>query len=200
MKVSTIEEDQINADIVDQVLYEGLDYKNQMADCALVLGSSSAVKYRVPTVVALYKDNRIKHIVMSGGRRLDTSNTEAMTMKNEAIRLGVHDQALILEETSLTTKENILCSLLSLDRAFKLSKINRLLLVTTRYHMRRSLLMAQTYMPDWIEIVPCPADDTNTLRHNWHMTERGQERVINEVKKIISYIREGSISDFEIQV
>lgn len=79
-----------------------------------------------------------------------------------------------------------------------LSNIKRILLVTTRYHMRRGMLMAKAYMPKWIEIVPCPADDTNTLRHNWYQTEEGYNRAKEEAQKIVSYVKERSIEDFEI--
>ena len=58
--------------------------------------------------------------------------------------------------------------------------------------------MAKTYMPDWIEFSMCAAKDTNTLRHNWFLTEQGIQRARNEAYKIICYIKEGSILDFSI--
>lgn len=48
------------------------------------------------------------------------------------------------------------------------SNVNKVLVVTTNYHMRRCLLMAQMYMPSWMKFSPCPADDINTQRDNWH--------------------------------
>jgi len=198
MKVSSLHENNLTHKIIDQVLYEGLDDDHSTADCILVLGSKSASKYRVPKAVEVYKAERADKVIMCGGRLLD-DQSEAYIMKEHAISLGLSEDDIILEEESLTTKENILCTLLTLDRHFKLAKIKRVLLVTTRYHMRRSLAMARTYLPSWIEIIPCPADDTNTLRHNWHLTDRGYNRAYNEVKKVISYIREGSISDFDIE-
>jgi vancomycin permeability regulator SanA len=124
--------------------------------------------------------------------------SEAQIMKRKALELGVHEKDIILEELSLTTKENMICSLLALERAFKLSKLRKILLVTTSYHMRRCLLMAQSYMPNWIEFCPCPAEDVNTRRDTWYQNEKGNQRAIDEACKIISYINENSIPDFTI--
>ena len=79
-----------------------------------------------------------------------------------------------------------------------MNKIKRILLVTTFYHARRCSLIAKTYMPNWIEFSICSANDTNTLRHNWFLNEKGMERAKNEAYKIISYIKNGSIPDFTI--
>ena len=201
MNVSNIKLDQINNKIVDKILFEGLEYNNSSADCILVLGSSSAVKYRVPKAVDLFNNHKSMKLLFSGGRTLDIDGdriSEAQYMRRRAIDLGVPDEAIILDELSYTTKENMICSQIELERSFKLNKINKIILVTTAYHMRRSLLMARMYFPNWIEIIPCPADDTNTKRINWFSNEAGYSRAIGEVGKIISYIQEGAIVDFAI--
>ena len=201
MKVSELKNDELNIKIIDKILFEGIENTTDNGDCILVLGSSSANKYRVPKAIEIYKQNRANKILMSGGRILNNEfgqESEAYLMKKSAVNNGILESDILIEEVSLTTKENMICSQLELERYFKLGKIKRVLLVTTRYHMRRSLLMARKYMPNWIEIVPCPADDTNTLRHNWSKSERGFKRAKEETIKIISYIKEGSIDDFEI--
>jgi uncharacterized SAM-binding protein YcdF (DUF218 family) len=119
-------------------------------------------------------------------------------MKMKAEELEIPECDILFEEISMTTKENILCALLLLEREIKLSMIKGIILITSNYHMRRSLLMAQTYLPDWIKVNPCPADDTNTKRDNWWLTEAGRQRATDEVWKIICYINECSIPDFNI--
>ena len=64
--------------------------------------------------------------------------------------------------------------------------------------MRRSLLFAQTYLPNWIQVIPCPARDSHTNRDNWQDTDQGRQKVYREARNIISYIREGSLPDFTI--
>lgn len=118
--------------------------------------------------------------------------------REKALEMGVPDEDILLEESSKSTKENIIFALQVLERTFKLSNINKILMVTTNYHMRRCLFMAQTYIPGWIKSCPCPADDINTQRYNWYKNEKGYQRAIEEAWKLVNYINEKSIPDFEI--
>jgi uncharacterized SAM-binding protein YcdF (DUF218 family) len=201
MKVSSLKMDSLTNELIDKILYEGVEDKGDKGDCIMVLGSIKALQYRIPKAVSMYKDKRASKILLSGGAIRDTEDgllTEADIMRKGAIDLGIPKENILVDALSMTTKENMICALLPLERAFKLSNIKRILLVTTNYHMRRCLLMAKTYMPRWIEFSSCPADDTNTRRDNWYLNEKGYQRAKAEVWKIICYINEQSIEDFEV--
>lgn len=203
MKVSSLKKADLSNKIIDKLLYEGLEYYGECADCAMVLGSMTAAQYRVPVAVDLYTKNKVDKVLLCGGKLRETESgmmTEVHLMKNKAIELGVDERDILIEENSMTTKENIICALLPLEREYKLSNLRKIILVTTHYHMRRSMAMAKAYFPNWIEIIPCPAEDTNTRRNNWFITEKGRTRAREEAWKIISYINEGSIADFEINI
>lgn len=201
MKVSTLKKADLNNKLIDKILYEGLDYYGEYADCAIVLGSLKAPKYRVPVATNLYNNKKVSKLLLCGGKFRETDQgmmTEFQLMKNKAIELGVDEKDILVEENSMTTKENFICALLPLEREYKLSNLRKIIIVTTHYHMRRSMLMAKTYFPSWIKIIPCPAEDINTKRNNWFTTEKGINRAMDEAWKIVCYINEGSIPDFEI--
>lgn len=202
MKVSEIKYEDLTNDIIDKILFEGISDDGLGGDCILVFGSKKATQYRVPKAVELYKSSRAKKMLMSGGKEIEVDGRhilEAVAMQDKALELGVPQDDVIVETFSVrSTKENVLGSLIQLDRILGLNRIKRIILVTTFYHMRRCILMAKTYMPDWIEFSMCPANDTNTLRHNWFLNEQGAQCAKNEAYKIISYIKEGSIPDFII--
>lgn len=201
MKVSSLKKDDLSNYVVDKILYEGLDDRGENGDCIMVLGSRTAPQYRIPKAVSIYQDKRASKMLLCGGRILETENghfSEAEIMKRKALELGMLDEGILLEELSMTTKENIICALLELERKFKLSNINKILLVTSNYHMRRCLSMAQTYMPNWIKFSPCPANDINTKRDNWYKSEQGYKKARDEAWKIICYVNEKSIPDFDI--
>lgn len=201
IKVSTLKKADLTNDVIDRLLYKGFEYSGGCADCAMVLGSLKAPKYRVPVAVDLYNKHKVNKILLCGGKVRDTEHgmmTEVQSMKNKAVELGVNEENILIEENSMTTKENIICSLLPLEREYNLSNLRKVILVTTHYHMRRSTLMAKTYFPEWIEIIPCPASDINTNRDNWFKNEKGIKRAKDEALKIVSYINEGAIPDFEI--
>ena len=120
-------------------------------------------------------------------------------MCKAALELGVPKDAIILEQSSQNTVENLLFALIELQRAFNLNSVHKVLLVTTAYHMRRSLAIARYLFPSHISVMPCPANDTTTRRDNWMKTPVGIDRTKTEAMKIVEYVINGVIPDFELQ-
>jgi uncharacterized SAM-binding protein YcdF (DUF218 family) len=178
------------------LLFSGLEDDLKSGDCIFVVGSSKAVQYRLPKAVELYKQGRARKILFSGGVKWgESDHPEAIALKNEAIKLGVPEEDILIENQSLHTLENVLASLLVLDRAFHLHNIKRLLVVTTTYHMRRLHLTLKTYMPNWIKFTLCPDDDNHTREENWFLSEIGRKRIQIESAKVINYVRQGALVD-----
>ena len=201
MLVSSIKEEDLTFEMVDRLLFQGLEDTGENADCIIVLGSIKAAKYRVPVAVDAYNAGRASKIMLCGGALRDFSIgecSEAEHMLNAALELGVAEENVILENSSQNTIENILFALVELQRTFWLNKVHRVLLVTTTYHMRRSLAIAQYLFPEHIAIIPCPADDSNTRRDNWMNTPVGIERAKGEAMNIVRCVINGVIPDFEI--
>lgn len=201
MWVSQITEEMLTKELIDRVLFQGIEGTGEEADCIIVLGSIKASKYRVPVAVDVYNADRGKKIMLCGGalRKFPEGEMlEAEHMFNKCIEFGVPMDDIILEKESQNTVENILFALVELQRAFWLNKIRNVLLVTTTYHMRRSLAIAKYLFPAHIQVIPCPADDNNTTRDNWFNSEKGIERAKGEALNIVTYVVNGVIPDFEI--
>lgn len=201
MRVSSITEQDLTIDVVDRLLFQGLEDTGENADCIVVLGSSKAAEYRVPAAAEAYFSGRADKIVLCGGVLRDFPEgkcSEAAYMHRAALKLGVADESMILEDSSQNTVENILFALIELQRTFWLNNVHRVLLVTTAYHMRRSLAIARYLFPAHISVLPCPANDTHTRRDNWMHTAAGMERAKAEAMNIVRYVTRGVIPDFEI--
>lgn len=201
MFVSEIREEDLSVEIIDRLLFNGLEDPGVSADCIIVLGSAKAAEYRVPVAVDAYRAGRARKIMLCGGalRIFPIGQcTEAEYMRNAALELGIAEDDLILENTSQNTIENILFALIELQRAFWLNKVRRVLLVTTAYHMRRSLAIARYLFPKHIDIAPCPANDHNTRRENWMNTPKGIARAKGEAMNLVRCVLNGIIPDFEI--
>jgi len=201
MFVSSIKEEDLTFEVVDRLLFQGLEDTGENADCMIVLGSIKAAKYRVPAAVQAFKSGRASKIMLCGGKLRDFpdgKHSEAEHMHQAALALGVAEEDIILENRSQNTVENILFSSIELQRTFWLNKVRSVLLVTTAYHMRRSLAIARYLLPKHIAVIPCPANDTNTRRDNWMNTPIGVERAKSEAMKIVSSVINGIIPDFEI--
>jgi uncharacterized SAM-binding protein YcdF (DUF218 family) len=200
MWVSDLSEDDVTDEIVDRLLFEGIKDTGENADCIIVLGSIKAAQYRVPVAVDAYNMGRANKIMLCGGaiRNFPEGEIiEADYMYSKTLELGVPEQDVILEKISKSTIENILCSLLELQREFCLNKVTTVLLVTATFHMRRSLALARYLFPDNIRVIPCPADDNNTKKDNWQNTAKGSERARGEAINIIRYVKNNIIPDFE---
>ena len=201
MKITEIDRYGITDDIVDRVLYKNLEDCGDTADCIIVLGSIKAFKYRIPVAVEAYGKGRAHKILLSGGAVRDFAEgrmTEAEHMRMHAINMGVAPEDIIVDNLSLNTVENMFGSLMELQRSFWINRVKKVLLVTSSYHMRRSLALARYYFPKHIEVIPCPADDNNTRRENWMESGEGRKRALEEVNNIINCVENGLIPDFEI--
>lgn len=201
MFVSRIKEEDLTLEMVDRLLFQGLEDTGENADCIIVLGSIKAVKYRVPVAVNAYNAGRASKIMLCGGALRNFSGgkcSEAEHMCKAVLEFGVAEENVILENSSQNTVENILFALVELQRTFWLNKVRRVLLVTTAYHMRRSLAIARYLFPEHVAIVPCPANDSNTRRDNWMNTPEGIERAKGEAMNIVRCVINGVIPDFEI--
>lgn len=201
MLVSKITEDDLTVEVIDKLLFQGLEDTGEDADCIIVLGSLKAAKYRVPVAVDAFKSDRAQSIMLCGGKFWDFPEgifSEAEHMRQTALALGIADENIILESNSQNTVENIRFAIIELQRVFELNNIHRVLLVTTAYHMRRSLAIARYLFPNHIDVIPCPANDTSTRRDNWMNTPIGFGRAKSEAMNIIRCINNGIIPDFEI--
>lgn len=201
MWVSKITKEDLTNGVIDRLLFEGLDDHGESADCIIVLGSMKAAKYRVPAAAEAFFAGRSEKIMLCGGkiRRFSgRSMTEAENMCEKALELGIPETSIMIEKESQNTIENILCSLLELQRAMWLNRVKSVLLVSTTYHMRRSLHIARYLFPSHIRVYPCPADDTTTKRDHWMNTPEGIGRATAEALNIIEYVNNRVIPDFEI--
>jgi uncharacterized SAM-binding protein YcdF (DUF218 family) len=201
MYISKLDVEKLTNNQMTKLLFSGIEDDNEKGDCIFVAGSSKAVQYRLPKAVELYNQGRASKILFSGGVKWkDSELPEALELKNEAIALGVPEKDILTEDISLQTLENVLASLLVLDREFHLHNLQRLLVVTTSYHMKRLHLTLKTYMPDWINFTLCPAEDNNTGENNWFLSEIGRKRVKDESAKVIKYIQQGALCDEKINI
>ena len=220
MYLSQLENQPITPELADKIVYAIPEYTGESAPCALVLGSTKAHIYRLPKAVELYKQGKVQKILLSGGAKWEFPSdddfsiaegfpgcaacpegkmSEADRMKFTALKMGVSPEDLLLDNLSMTTIENMVCSMVTLEQSVRLYNIQELILVTTSYHMRRSLGLARMLLPKWIRIIPCIAEDRNTRRDNWWKTEVGTKRVHTEIELMIHYIKKGIMDDFEIE-
>lgn len=95
---------------------------------------------RIMTGAQLYQDCRSRHadckLLVSGGDALGTGEPEAMVYRHALIALGVRAADILTDADSMNTWQNAQFTATLLRR----HPANRVLLVTSSFHLRRSLL------------------------------------------------------------
>lgn len=201
INISKLDPDTLTDAQMTDLLFKNIKDDHQEGNCIFVPGSSRAVEHRLPKAIQLYREGRANKILFSGGVVWGENNLpEAHVLKEKAIEYGIPPEDIFVEDESLHTKENVLASLLVLDRKIGLHNMNRMIAVTTAYHMRRFYLNLKTYMPNWLEFSLCPVNDRTTREDNWFENPYGRKRVEAEARKIIEYVKLGSLVDDVVDI
>jgi uncharacterized SAM-binding protein YcdF (DUF218 family) len=99
---------------------------------------------RVDRGVRAWRDNPGSILVMSGGQGPDEQVSEASAMAEYAVSQGVPREAIVLEDRSRNTRENIANSFaLTSPDGGDVSRRSRAVVVTDDYHVFRALLLTR---------------------------------------------------------
>lgn len=198
MLLSKMNPDILEDETLEKIIFDIPRDDLERGDCIFVFGSRKHLEERTEKAVELYKKERAPKILFSGGFGQNGMYEEAKWMKEYAIKLGVPEKDIIVETNSNNTTENVLCSLVVLERNFLLQKIHRLLIVSSITHIRRCMLTLSRYMPKWIEYTYCYEENSPYNRENYKKDSLINENVKKAAKKVVWYAREGYIDDIDI--
>ncbi len=115
-------------------------------DVALVLGTSPFIRRGVPNLhfegrmnaaAKLYAAGKVKHVLVSGDNRHRTYN-EPVEMRAALIKRGVPSSAITLDFAGFRTLDSVV-------RARKIFGLERVIIVTQRYHNSRALAIARAH-------------------------------------------------------
>ncbi len=137
------------------------------ADAIVVLGGATAPQVaprpwvevleagdRILYAARLYNQGKAPKLILSGGRvtwRGNSDISEADDMKEFALAMGVPESAIVLEGTSLNTRQNAV----NLKPILAQQSVESLLLVTSAIHMPRSVAIFNKL---GISVIPAPTD------------------------------------------
>jgi uncharacterized SAM-binding protein YcdF (DUF218 family) len=131
----------------EKVMDEWQNSHGKPSDCAIVLGAavwdgkpSTAMKERLNVAFQVYRDKLAGHIILSGGVGSGDQLSEAQVMKAYLLEKGVPETAILMEEQSHSTIENLLNSRKIMQERGYSSAI----VVTHGFHALRSRLMAES--------------------------------------------------------
>ena len=190
MNLSSIELNTLLAMPIKQkinFLFDGTEDKGSSCEYALLLGAPlDEAEHRALYAARLYKEGRIKYIIPSGGvirNYLGEDISECYFMVRILKENGVPETAIIAENNAFTTRENMIFGTLMLNRVTKLVDINEIMIITSAWHMKRSLALAKCFLPRKVSPIGGPAP-LPCNAEQWIESKENLELVDNEIKYI----------------
>lgn len=118
------------------------------ADCAIVLGAaayhtkpSPVFQARIDHAIKLYKEGRVKTLILTGGYGKDAEFSESEVAYDYCVKKGIPEDDILLEKKSQTTEENII----EAEKLMHDQGINNALLVSDPWHLKRALAIAKKH-------------------------------------------------------
>ena len=175
----------------------GIADDGKSADVGLLLGGRPIRStHRAHEAAQLYLQGRVKYLVPCGGVEWEANGetkSEAIYMRDILLADGVPEEGIILENESRTTKENMICGTLQINRATHFEG-RRIMIVSSKNHIKRSVALAKVFMPRIAEIsyFPCSPDST------YEEFMKDPDFLERELGLLLRFVREKIIPDFPI--
>lgn len=127
----------------NRIISENYESNLEKADCILILGAgiwgdkpSPMLEDRLLQGIELYKQGFAPKIIMSGDHTREDYD-EVNIMKNFAIEHGVPSEDIFMDHTGISTYD-------SMYRAKRIFGVNKMIVVTQKYHLYRALYVANS--------------------------------------------------------
>ena len=140
------------------------------ADAAIVLGAavwgnevSPVFRERINHAIDLYRSGKVRKVIFTGGQGNKDELTEAAAARSYAVKNGVPEDAILIEENSHTTYENVVYAKQLADA----NGLKKVLIVSDPLHMKRAVAMATDI---GLEAYPSP---TPTTRYQGWRSQMG---------------------------
>ena len=148
-------------------------------------------------VAEIYKKGLVPKIVLSGGFNVEYGVVEADEMLKELVALSIPRECVLIENRSTNTLENVLFSIEIIEKELGLKNIKSIIAVVKNYHARRALMTLKKHLPETIKLFSAPYFSPHYAftKNNWFETDAGKEKVLEEVRKIDTYMKKGDIAE-----
>ena len=203
MKLSLINNENLTDDMVDKIVYSDTCDNLRNTTYGIVFGNSMLIKERVNTAYDAYKSGRIKKVIFSGGsngvsNQNNDTVAEAVKMRKLAIKLGIKEEDILIDDKSNNSFENV-------KNSFYLIKdqnITEIAIITSEFHLKRCYAIIKKIFPD-INVIMIHSKDGFSDRDNWFLSDNswnlGRSLATYEANLLIKYAKENKIMDLDIK-
>ena len=203
MKLSLINNENLTDDMVDKIVYSDTCDNLRDTTYGIVFGNSMLIKERVNAAYDAYKSGRMKKVIFSGGsngvsNQNNDTVSEAVKMRELAIKLGIKEEDILIDDKSNNSFENV-------KNSFDLIKdqnITEIAIITSEFHLKRCYAIIKKIFPD-INVIMIHSKDGFSDRDNWFLSDNswksGRSLATYEANLLIKYAKENKIIDLDIK-
>ncbi len=163
------------------------DQKSIDANCnaadAIIAVSGGDTAARTDEAIRLFQNGWAPRLIFSGAAQDDASPSNALVMKQRAERAGINPTNIIIEDTSLNTKQNAE----NTEQLIRENGLKRIIIVTSAYHQRRAGLEFEKRFGSSVIVVNHPVASDNQWSSTWYLTFSGWWLLMGELIKIIGF-------------
>jgi uncharacterized SAM-binding protein YcdF (DUF218 family) len=167
------------------------------ADLAFVFGTRHPDPARI--AADLFVRGVVGHVVLSGGKSRVDGTDEARTHLKILLDRGVPREAILVEDRSNNTYENVVLALPDIAARIGLNGIRSVVAVAKWYHSRRAVMTLKRHFPPGTRYYVASYEPDGFERANWHRREPVVRRVIKEWHAIPRYLEQGYIAEISWQ-
>lgn len=205
MNISDVSPEQIKTFSVGEkteIVYGGvIDYEGSSDVILLLGGNPTQCVPRAEAAAKLMNEKKARFIIPSGGVKWDCESgkkSEADIMTDVLVNSGVDPEVIFAENEATTTVENMLFSVIVILRKLADKNIRTITVVTSAFHMKRSLALAAKLIPDRFEVRGFSAHPVNDYADKWFTDETMVKRVDSEILYLSEAAREKIALDIDI--
>lgn len=184
-----------------EIIFGGRKNDSQESIAAMVLGGMpERCDARADAAAQLYLDGKVKYLIPTGGVEWDFNGrqiSEANYLTERMMEKGVPQDAILVENSARTTAENMILVSLYIARNLKLKNVKSIYVVTSEWHMKRSLALASCLLPRSVELLEYSAREPEILREDWFLSDKGIERIDTELRLLKTLVDNKIIPDIE---
>jgi uncharacterized SAM-binding protein YcdF (DUF218 family) len=164
------------------------------SDLGFLFGTRHGVPEFCDAAYALWQAGMFSRLLVSGGRTGSLPVSEAETIAERLLALGLPASALILETAAMNTGENVRFGRARVAEVLGLDGIRSVLVIGKICATRRYLMTLERHWPG-LRLSVCPVNYFGVPAERWHEHEEFRARVLGEFDKIPRYLAEGFLAE-----
>lgn len=167
------------------------------ADLGLVFGSYAFCDELSVKAATLYHQGYFGKILVMGGPDNRQGCNEARYIKARMHNAGVPGTAILTEEKSTNTQENVELGRIVVDNEIGLENVHTVLGVGQLYAARRYMMTLKKHWPE-VLAMHASVNGFDCTRENWPQHEAFRRHALSEWRKLSEYPKKGFIEDINL--